>query len=336
MTRKKNRGNGQGTVVRVSPNNYKAIVTVGYKNNDPSKPIRRTKAGFATKAEALEYLPILKREIQRDKYTLNELYEGFSTSAMVKLSASQQDKLKRAKNRLADVWYVDLKQLTIKDLQDCVDKAGTTFYPRKDCKVLLTHLYRRACAEGYVLNNLAEYIELPTHEEEEAEPFTTEEVNRLWQDFYGGNVFTGYILLMIYTGMMPGELFECKKDMVNIEGRMIVGAGLKTKKRKKTPIVLAEIIIPVVEQLMSYSEGDKFMHHYKTTFYDFYNRTLSRLGIRPLPPYSCRHTTATALARIESNTEIIKEIMRHSQLQTTQRYIHLATDDIKTAINKLK
>ena len=141
---------------------------------------------------------------------------------------------------------------------------------------------------------------------------------------------------MIYTGMMPGELFECQKSMVDLPNRMIRGAGKKTKKRKETPIVLASFLIPVVEALMEYSNKEALMPHYKTTFYDFYNRTIERLKIRPLPPYSCRHTTATALARIENNPEIIKEVMRHTQIQTAQRYIHLDATPMKDAVEKLR
>ena len=335
MVRKKTRGNGQGTVVRVRANNYKAIVTVGYKDNDPTKPIRRTKSGFATRTEALEYIPILKREPQNKKKTLDMYYAGYSTSSMLKLSESQQGKLKRAKERLKDIWFVDIQMLGIKDLQDAVDKCSDSYYARKDCVSLLKHLYKRAEAQGDVQKNLGYFIELPEHSEEEQEPFTEEEVNLFWKDFAEGNTFTGFILLMIYTGMMPGELLDCTKSMIDIDNRVIVGAGKKTKTRKSRPIVLAESIIPVVEQLLNYSDSEKLMPHYKTTFYDFFKRTTERIGVRSLPPYSCRHTTATALAKIESNAQIIKEVMRHSQIQTTQRYIHLDSKPALDAVNKL-
>lgn len=335
MVRKKTRGNGQGSVVRVRANNYKAIVTVGYKDNDPTKPIRRTKSGFPTRTEALEYISILRRTPKEQKKTLATYYEGYASSSMLKLSESQQGKLKRAKERLKDIWFVDITMLTIKDLQDAVNNTSDSYYARKDCVSLIKHLYKRAEAQGDVQKNLGYFIELPEHTEEEQEPFTETEVNLFWKDFAAGNVFTGFILLMIYTGMMPGELMDCTKSMINIENRVIVGAGKKTKTRKSRPIVLAESIIPVVEQLLTYSNTEKLMPHYKTTFYDFYNRTIKRIGVRELPPYSCRHTTATALARIESNAQIIKEVMRHSQIQTTQRYIHLDTKSTLDAVNKI-
>ena len=119
----KNRGNGQGCAIRVRTNNWKAIAVIGYRDKEKTKPIRRTKGGFATKAEALAYIPILKHEKpQNDKVTLAMLYEPWSTSAMLKLSQSQQQKMSYAKKRLEDIWNINITQLTIEDLQNTVNK----------------------------------------------------------------------------------------------------------------------------------------------------------------------------------------------------------------------
>ena len=32
----------------------------------------------------------------------------------------------------------------------------------------------------------------------------------IWSAYDSGDIFSGYILLMIYTGMMPGELLKLK------------------------------------------------------------------------------------------------------------------------------
>ena len=80
---KKRRGNGSGSAQKISVNNYKAIVVIGYKDNpkypgDKSKrlPVRRTKNGFKTKTEALAYIPTLKHEkVVEKKITLKALYD---------------------------------------------------------------------------------------------------------------------------------------------------------------------------------------------------------------------------------------------------------------------
>ncbi len=40
---------------------------------------------------------------------------------------------------------------------------------------------------------------------------------------------------MVYTGMMPGELFKLKVDMIDWENNEIRRCGLKAKIKKKAP-----------------------------------------------------------------------------------------------------
>lgn len=331
----KTRGNGQGCAIRVRTGNWKAVAVIGYRDNDLSKPIRRTKSGFPTKTEALAYISTLKKEQKREKTTIGNLYAAWSTSAMLKLSDSQQDKMRIAKNRLSEIWHFDISNLKIEDLQEVINKKTSTYYPARDMKVLLSHLYERACAQQYVHTNLARYIVLPTLEEKEQRPFTREEITAFWEDFGNGNLFTGYILLMIYSGMMPGELLDCKKNMINWEKQTIYGCGKKTKKRRSTPIVIADVILPVLAQLVDSTPDTRLFPHDKTRFYDLYAETIKRCGVRHLPPYSCRHTTATVLSDIENNTTVIQEIMRHSKFQTTEHYIHKDTAPMLDAVNKI-
>ena len=57
--------------------------------------------------------------------------------------------------------------------------------------------------------------------------------------------------------------------------------------------------------------------------------------MRKLPPYSCRHTTATALALGNIAPSVIQEVMRHTKFATTQRYIHPDTTSALAAVNQL-
>ena len=104
-------------------------------------------------------------------------------------------------------------------------------------KTILSHLFKRAVAEGNARTNLSEFIRLPPLEEKEMQPFTEEELHKLWEAYGAGDRIIGFVLLMIYTGMMPGELAKFTPDMVDWEKGEIIGCGLKTKKRKQTPIV---------------------------------------------------------------------------------------------------
>ena len=145
--------------------------------------------------------------------------------------------------------------------------------------------------------NLAKYIKLPELEEKSPEPFTDADVKKLWEA-YAKDHFVGFILTMIYTGMMPGELLKLKKDMIDFEKNEIVRGGIKTKKRKETPMVFPDFVAPVLHELCEESKSrvGNICCINKDNFYKRYYECLELAGVQKLPPYSCRHTTATALA----------------------------------------
>lgn len=328
----KSRGNGQGTAIKRGKT-YTAILTVGYTLE--GKPIKRTKGGFKTKKEALEYIPKLredKPELIRTK-TLQDVYSVYESSSFLKLSKSKQTHYKTAKRRLEPIFNFNIKELGIADLQNVVDSAVETYYPAKDMRDLLSILYERAMAEQLVTVNLAKYIVLPELNEKETVPFSEEEIIKLWEDYLSGQTKTGYFILMIYTGMMPGELLRLSPDMIDLQNKKITGCGIKTKKRKETAIVIPEIIIPLIETLLQLSAKDRFYPNDRDSFYEYFSEMIKRTDCnKDLRPYSCRHTTATLLANKNISPAIIQEAMRHSKITTTQRYIHINTDIIQSAV----
>ena len=342
----KSRGNGTGTVYKCG-SGWAAEVTLGYAQgaNGKKQRIFKRKKGFKTKKDANAYLSVLlpKSAYGGDfaqpsqKITLEHYWTIFNANKMLKLSESKQIHYNTAHNKIKDVMVADLRFLTIADLQEKVNQVAPTYYPAKDIKTLLSYLFSMAVAEQVVAVNLAEHLELPKNDEDQPNPFTEEEVTNLWKDYAEGNWFTGYALLMIYTGMMPGELVGLKPSMIDLDNKVIVGAGKKTKKRKETPIVLADCIIPVVEDLLQYANEDKFLPYREDDFRKRFKTMLSRCNCRiDLVPYSCRHTTATGLALENIAMPVIKEVMRHTKITTTEKYIHLDTDPLLDAVNTLK
>lgn len=93
---------------------------------------------------------------------------------------------------------------------------------------------------------------------------------------------------MCYTGMMPGELLTATKAMVDPNAKTITGAGKKAKEHKAVPIVLADVIVPVVDELMQHTPGEKLIRINKDRFCKVYYETIEAAGCRRLPPYTCR------------------------------------------------
>lgn len=326
------RANGEGSVYKRGVSWY-ASLSVG---KTPYGQCRRmTKGGFKTRREALEWIDQTKYRPMRD-VRLEAIYEAIQPH-IDKLSKNKQVHYRTAWKRLALIHNANIPDLTVQDLQTVVEENAQTYYPAKDIRDLLSLIYERAIADGYVTTNRAKYIILPDNDAEETVPFTAEEVAALWRDFYDGNIKTGYFLLMIYTGTMPGELLKMRVNHIDMEHKRIVGAGLKTDKRKETPIILPDIILPVVEELIKdKNKDDKVFRHDNKLLYEYFAEMKKRAGLRQIPqlrPYSCRHTTATTLADANVSAAILKEVMRHSKITTTQKYIHLDQSSSSAAMN---
>lgn len=334
----RSRGNGQGTAIKRG-NTWTAIWTEEIYPDPEAKKVhqkRRWKGGFKTKTAALAYAANPAQE-QPEAPTLRSYWVGWSKSDLVSLSQSKRTAFNIAWGKWGDLAGKRMDELTINQLQSCVDRHAPTYYPAKDMKTLMSHLYKRAVAEGTARTNLANFIKLPQLEEEETEPFTEIELHKLWTAYGEGDRFIGFLLLMIYTGMMPGELLKFKADMIDWNTHEIIGCGLKTKKRKQVPIVFPDMIAPVIENMVqnSTSKVGYVVGMNKDKFYKEYHSALTRVGVRDLKPYSCRHTTATALALGNIAPSIIQEVMRHTKFSTTQRYIHPDSTSALAAVNAI-
>ena len=336
--RTKARGNGTGTAYKRGKT-WTARIVLGYYVGDDGKRHARTanRGGFATKKEALDYIPKLKAEAERSAtLTLSGYWEFYEAKKLPELSRDKQTAYRIAWRRWAALATRKLEDLKIETLQAAMDEAATTYYTARDMKNLMSHFYKHGLANQTVSVNLAQYLQLPPANASEQTPFSAEELDLLWKDFAAGNTFTGYILLMIYTGMMPGELLQAKKEHIDWDGKQIRGAGLKTATRKAAPIVLADVILPVLRVLVDTSHGEKLIHINKDNFYREYYATLERIGTRRLPPYSCRHTTGTDLAKAAVPAFTIQKIMRHAKITTTQHYTHMDATDALSGVNALK
>lgn len=334
----RSRPNGTGSVYKRGKT-WTACVTHGYVIDEDGKrkTVKSSKGGFKTKKEAMEYLPELRNIQPRKIPTLNELWIQYSGSKKYqKLSDSRKEKYEIAWKKLETLWFMRIDLLTTFDLQNAVDSRADTYYTARDLKNLLSKLYQVALPDQYVKTNLSEYIELPDLNAKQQQAFQADEITKLWNDYTAGNWWTGYILLMIYTGMMPGELLDALKSHIDWQGKQIIGAGKKTKERRETPIVLADFILPVLADLCEHTEGDKLIRINKDRFYDTYYESLERAGCRRLTPYSCRHTAATTLALENIPPSVIQKIMRHAKFTTTERYIHVSIDPMLEAVNRLQ
>lgn len=346
----KAKGNGSGSIYRRSDRpGWCVAYTVGMKaviRPDGSRGVRqqrRTKYGFKTKREANEWLSALiaNEDLRHTKRvpTVAQLYQDWLDAPGKKPGASTLTSYgvayrKRIEPSIGDL---EIDVVSLRDLECII--SGLTYDPAKDVKDLMSLLFKRAIGDGHVKVNPVPLLQLPEHVAAKVPAWSPDEISALWTSWGQGNRIAGCCLLMIHSGMMPGELFKCKLDMINWETHTIIGCGLKTKERRENPIVFPPVIVPVLRDLCDTTPSRQgfLLGMNKDKFYDEFRELKKDLGIRPeVIPYSGRHSTATELELLGVQPSIIASVLRHRNYATTAKhYMDIATTHALAALSRI-
>ena len=343
-TRKpRTRPNGAGSAFRRGKY-WTAQVVVGWKLDAEGKKARavyRTRGGFKTKREALEYCSILKQaDYQRPAAApqLITYWDTYARGEFTQLSKSKQVAYRGAWNKLAALHWRPVDRIGVAELRDLVADVAPTYYTARDCKTVLTRLFSLAGADGWCSKDIPSYIVLPKLDEKERQVFSDLEQSALWRLYESGDLRAAIPLLMICTGMMPGEMQSLRVDQIDLEGHKITGAGLKTKVRRESAIYLPDDVLPLVEDLIAHARPSGYVwRRDPDAWYADYYAALEAAGCRRLEPYCCRHTTATRLAITEGIApQTIRRMMRWSTARMLDRYAHPDDAAVLEAANRIK
>ncbi len=336
----KKRGNGQGSIYKMPAGTWAAEATLGYyKKDGKTKRKRIRKYGFRTKKDALEYLSGLRNGTKAQKHiTVGILWERFQSVAE-NLSRAKQNTYRGAWKKIQDsIEYRWIDDLTVSELQEITDTCGNSYYTKKEIKNLLSHFYKIAIRDDVVDRNKAIHIQLPKLEKTEREILTEDEIETLWNDYHTETTpITAQMLVMLYTGIRPGELLTILKENVHLDEQYMTG-GIKTEKGKRRKIILPDKIIPVLDWMMKNEPKDRIAYYGdKANFYTVWKEKRETLQIREvITPYCCRHTYITRLTALKVSPAMLQELAGHEDYDITLEYTHLSIADRLAEVNRLK
>ena len=181
--------------------------------------------------------------------------------------------------------------------------------------------------------NLSQYIVLPELVEEETVPFTAEEVERIWAD-YEICLIDGIALLMIYTGLMPGEISRIKRE--NWQGQFFTDIGIKTDRRKSAAVPIPDRLMPVVSELFAHGKNGSLLPYKMDTYRKEFKAMVERIGADArCTPYSCRHTFATLMKRVEGSNKDKLELIGHSSEEMLRYYQDVNLEDLRKITDRI-
>lgn len=152
--------------------------------------------------------------------------------------------------------------------------------------------------------------------------------------------FRKVLMFLRWSGARPGELRAIEPEHVQLENQCIILRDHKTAKKTRRPrrIMLNGPLLKLVKVLLVSAEIRAAAGGAANLFVNTFERpwTIGALcraldKIRKaagLPKdaklYGCRHAFATGAIINNVNVAVVQELMGHTNLKTTQRYIHLA------------
>ena len=148
--------------------------------------------------------------------------------------------------------------------------------------------------------------------------------------------------LMIETGMCPEEVYTIRKENVHLD-RCYLFVPIGKKKFRRRSVLLTDRSVSVLKQRLAACKGPYLFPHRQnpdkplTTIRKAHLDALRKAAIRPpFRLYDLRHTYGTRSAMAGVDLATLKELMGHSDISTTMRYVHPTPEHKRAAVKKLE
>ena len=214
----------------------------------------------------------------------------------------------------------------------------------------LKSFFKYLTAEGRVKSDPVIQFVMPKVKEKEASYLTEQEYKRLLNTVY--NNASKYfkerdmaiVTVFLGMGLRLSELVELNVGDVNFDD----GAIKVTRKGNQERILPAsrEVIMSIQRYLGTRTNTT----NYDPLFLSKLNKRIdsasvwrvvkkylkqARIEKEKLSPHTLRHTFATTLLKQGENLLTIKKLLSHRNLRTTERYLHINDQDLRSAVGKI-
>lgn len=149
-------------------------------------------------------------------------------------------------------------------------------------------------------------------------------------------------LLIVETGMRPEECFRLQGEDLNLAQRYLQINKGKTRFARRN-ILLTEPAIEVLQRRLAKTKGPYLFPHRSDpnrpldNIHRGHHKAVRDAGISPgFRLYDFRHTFGSRSAMAGVDLATLKELMGHSSITTTMRYVHPTPEHKRSAVEKLE
>lgn len=289
---------------------------------------------FTTREEAELTARIYNKEHKdSDDITFKQLWELWLEQKSGTISPhtvkNYESKYRNYCQPLYDRAYKDLRP---KDYLDIINSHPDTSNGTKNNTIKFLRALDRYAYELDIINkkyteNLKMYKK---DQKRENKIFTEDEINYLWNHLELEDA--DLILILLYTGMRPGELPIVKLD--NIYQDHLI-AGFKTEAGTNRYIPIHSKIKKLIENRKKSAKGDTLLNYQYKSLGVRFRKLMKKLGwVHHL--HECRHTFITRMNNVGADHVCIQQIVGHKGGDVTdQIYTHKTYPQLHEAIELL-
>lgn len=356
--RAKSRGNGTGCAYYDPVHRYWiAQVVVGYRKPDDKEkqmiPIKKTKAGFKRREDALAYCLTLRGQKDTQKaYTLQEVYDLWEPWYEPRIASMAG--YRAAFKHFAKLADKPIRDITPGELQECMDECKAGKRTHQQMKVVSGLIWAYAVDHKMVERKITGNLYTGKGKSQKREALTDIEVEKI-RKAIAEDKYAAYIYCLCYLGFRPGEMLEIRKDQViDHNGRLFIVEGKKTDAGIDRTVPVHQKIEQIIRQRMETEGTDLLFPMYvfdrKGTFRGFKQMTdnyfresvfkplCARLGIADgKVPYAARHTFSNKLKKAEGDDRDKAALVGHSDYTFTQTHYQTTNlDELAAVMDSIK
>lgn len=281
------------------------------------------------------------RNAARDAPTMADLCDDYLERHAGKKRTGREDRRKidnRIKPRLGRRMVADV---TTRDVEDLHHSMKATPCEANRVIALVSTMFSMAVKWGWRTDNPCRGIE-KFHEAKRERYLSPVEIARLVAalDDSPHKTAANVVRLLLLTGARRGEVLKATWDQFNLDTGVWIKPSAHTKTKKEHRVPLSP---PAVELLARLHKGkqDEFVFpgkkpgapltEVKRPWADF----CKAAELEDVHLHDLRHTYASMLVSSGLSLPIIGALLGHTQVQTTQRYAHLADDPLREATKRV-
>lgn len=145
------------------------------------------------------------------------------------------------------------------------------------------------------------------------------------------------IWLLLWTGQRTSNVLSMEWQELDLNARVWTIPARKTKSKRQYNVALTPNAIAILQRrtvligqpfVFPAVISSKIGHLHRPT--KAWHRIRARAGLTNLRLHSLRHTAGTWLAANGANAFEIQEALQHASIKTSQRYVHLATEHVRS------